>query len=176
MHEGALDQAALLGLRWGRADGAPVTRQAVVAAARSWLNTPFRHQGTLKGVGVDCGGLIVGVSIELGLIPANYQRFLPASVRGYARDPDGDLGRLLCDHYLTRIDPKDMRPGDVIVVRWDGPPRHAAFVAESAHGLTMIHADNERANKVVEHTVRVLSSKAAKMPKLAFAYSLPGVV
>ncbi len=176
MHDAALGQAAALGLRWGRADGIPVTREEVVAAARSWLGTPFKHQGTRKGVGVDCGGLVVGVSIELGLIPANYQRLLPANVRGYSRNPDGDLGRLLCDHYLTRIDPKDMRPGDIAVVCWDGPPRHAAIVADSPHGLTMIHADNERKHQVVEHTIRVLSSKAPKMPKLAFAYSLPGVV
>jgi cell wall-associated NlpC family hydrolase len=29
-------------------------RAAVVAEARSWLGTPFHHQGRVKAAGVDC--------------------------------------------------------------------------------------------------------------------------
>jgi hypothetical protein len=29
----------------------------ILAAARTWLGTPWSHQGRLKGVSVDCGGL-----------------------------------------------------------------------------------------------------------------------
>jgi hypothetical protein len=28
-----------------------VTREAIVAAARSWLGTPYHHQASVKGVG-----------------------------------------------------------------------------------------------------------------------------
>jgi hypothetical protein len=40
----------------------------IVAVARSWHGTPWRHQGRLKGVAVGCGGLIIGVGRELGLL------------------------------------------------------------------------------------------------------------
>lgn len=43
------------------------TSAHVIAAARGWLDTPFHHQGRLKGVGVDCIGLVVGVARELGV-------------------------------------------------------------------------------------------------------------
>ena len=39
-----------------------VTGQDVVAEARRWLGTPWRHQARLRGVGVDCGGLVVCVA------------------------------------------------------------------------------------------------------------------
>jgi NlpC/P60 family putative phage cell wall peptidase len=34
---------------------------AVVAEALTWLGTPYRHQGSRKGVGCDCLGLVLGV-------------------------------------------------------------------------------------------------------------------
>jgi hypothetical protein len=39
-----------------------VTREAIVAAARSWLGTPYHHQASLKGVGSDCIGVITALS------------------------------------------------------------------------------------------------------------------
>ncbi len=37
------------------------TRQAALACARTWLDTPYRHQASVRGVGTDCLGLIRGV-------------------------------------------------------------------------------------------------------------------
>ena len=38
---------------------------AVLAAARGWLGTPYRHQASVKGVGADCLGLVRGVWREM---------------------------------------------------------------------------------------------------------------
>ena len=48
----------------------PDQRAAVVAAARGWLQTPFHHGACVRGVGVDCLQLLIGVYGGLGLIPA----------------------------------------------------------------------------------------------------------
>ena len=37
----------------------------IVAAARGWIGTPYRHQGSRKGVGCDCLGLARGVWREV---------------------------------------------------------------------------------------------------------------
>ena len=37
----------------------------VLAIARAWIGTPYRHQGAVKGVGCDCLGLIRGIWREL---------------------------------------------------------------------------------------------------------------
>ena len=38
-----------------------LTRARIVAEARAWIGTPYRHQASLKGVGCDCLGLVRGV-------------------------------------------------------------------------------------------------------------------
>jgi NlpC/P60 family putative phage cell wall peptidase len=38
-----------------------ITPDLIVAEARSWIGTPYRHQASLKGVGCDCLGLVRGV-------------------------------------------------------------------------------------------------------------------
>ncbi|MEY4695743.1 MAG: Murein DD-endopeptidase MepS/Murein LD-carboxypeptidase precursor [Pseudomonadota bacterium] len=37
----------------------------VVAAARGWIGTPYRHQASAKGAGTDCLGLLRGVWREV---------------------------------------------------------------------------------------------------------------
>jgi NlpC/P60 family putative phage cell wall peptidase len=169
-----LKEAEQLGLRWGRSDGQEVARQAVVAEARSWIGTPYQHQGEMKGVGVDCGGLIRGVSVALGLIPANYKAFLPVSLMGYARRPDGYLGRDLCDLYWNRIELDALVPGDLVLFSYgnSGVPHHIGVIGDYPGGLSVIHALGPRTTKkVVEHRF-----DAKWRGRAIAAYSLPGVV
>ena len=37
----------------------------VLGIAETWIGTPYRHQGAVKGVGCDCLGLIRGIWREL---------------------------------------------------------------------------------------------------------------
>lgn len=41
------------------------TRAAILACAEAWLDTPYRHQSSVKHVGTDCLGLIRGIWREL---------------------------------------------------------------------------------------------------------------
>ncbi len=34
----------------------------IVALARAWIGTPYRHQASCRGAGTDCLGLLRGVS------------------------------------------------------------------------------------------------------------------
>lgn len=43
-----------------------MTEDVIVAAARRWLGTPYRHQASILGAGCDCLGLLRGVWRELG--------------------------------------------------------------------------------------------------------------
>ena len=44
-------------------------RDAVIAEARTWLNTPHHNGARIKGVGVDCGQFPLAVYEACGLIP-----------------------------------------------------------------------------------------------------------
>ncbi len=116
------------------------TREQIVTEARSYLGTPFHHQARLKGVGVDCVGLIVGVAHALELSSADCFR--------YPRRPNGMLVPELEKAGYREIPVDDAQPGDLLVF-WILParkiPQHLAIRTE--HGI--IHTD-ARARRVVE--------------------------
>jgi cell wall-associated NlpC family hydrolase len=43
-----------------------MTAAEIIAAARACLGTPFRHQGRLPGIGLDCAGVALHVAQAVG--------------------------------------------------------------------------------------------------------------
>lgn len=159
-------------LRFGREDGALVSRAAFVAEARSWIGTPYVHQHDAKGVGCDCGGLLRGASIALGLLPTNYLDLLPQA-RGYSQKPDGVVMQRSCEQFFRRITVAEIRPGDVLLFRFGPHPQHTAIVADrpNGSGLTMIHSLGPiHPCKVIEHGLDETWRR-----RIVAAYSIPGV-
>lgn len=143
-------------------------RERIVQEARGWLGTPYQHQQRLRGVGVDCVGLLVGVARTLGLVAADFD------VRGYSRQPDGQL-MARAGELLVRIDVAAMQAGDVVVMRFEQDPCHLAILADYpvvAGQLSIIHALTTRAGggRVVEHRL-----DATNMAKVMGAFQFPGV-
>lgn len=115
-----------------------MTSDDIIAVARECLGTPFRHQGRLVGVGLDCAGVAVHVMRRLG-IP--YE-----DMRGYPRIPyDGMIAEVL-DRQSHMMRVLDMQLGDVLLMRFAAEPQHVAICA----GDTIIHAF-ESSGRVVEH-------------------------
>lgn len=124
-----------------------VTRATIIAEARSWIGTRWRHQASLKGEACDCIGLIAGVARKLGIAEAEAfqadERF-----RGYGKTPDPAMLRLALAEYLdVTMGPL---PGDVILMRNDRDPQPSHFGILA--GDTMIHAYAQM-RKVVEHSI-----------------------
>ena len=108
--------------------------QRVVAATRRWLGTPYRHQGSRRGVGTDCLGLLRGVWREV-IGPE------PIAVPPYTRDwAEVDRREPLLHavgNFLVPAD--DVAPGAVLVFRWspDAAAKHCAIAVSASR---MIHA------------------------------------
>ena len=142
-------------------------RGDIVTEARTWTGTRYQHQQRMKGVAVDCAGLVIGVARELGLVPATFD------VNGYPRRPDGVSLVAECDRWMYRITRAEMQPGDVIVLRFDTDPQHVGILADYRHGgLSIIHAlsRGDGSGSVVEHRLDVTTLK-----RFVAAYRLPGV-
>lgn len=130
------------------------TVQTLLQIARSWLGTPFAHQGRQKGQRVDCLGLVIETCREAGLLPA---LGLPTTwdYVGYSRFPDqyGLVGHL--DAYLLAVLVGQMRVGDVAVFQTvSGLPAHLGFVADGAQPYSLLHAYGARTARqarVLEH-------------------------
>lgn len=102
-------------------NGLNETRAVVLATAAGWIGTPYRHQGSRKGVGCDCLGLVRGVWRQLyGTEPE-----MPGS---YAPDwaETGGEDRLMdaASRHCTELPISSAKPGDLLVFRWR--PHHAA--------------------------------------------------
>jgi NlpC/P60 family putative phage cell wall peptidase len=106
-------------------------RDLIIAEARTWIGTPFHHQGRVKGAGVDCIGLAIGVGKELGLVPTEF------NYDGYRRTP---YGRTLVDvmrdsGFVDEV--YEPHHGDILVFRIDMDPQHVGFLSDCG---TMIHS------------------------------------
>lgn len=114
-----------------------------IEVAMQCLGTPFKHQGRVAGLGLDCAGLFVHVCRELGLDHADAQ--------GYPRNPyDGQLeAQLDAQPCLERIDPKDASEGDILCMRIKRAPQHIAFHAGTINGqVCIVHASEEHGGTV----------------------------
>ena len=112
----------------------------VLAEARSWLGTPWHHQARVRGVGVDCGGLVIGAFKAAGILPADYDAGY------YGRHPD--IERLVGALSEYALEAQDIRPGDVLLFTIVGSPRHLAIATDRG----MIHAW-QGMKAVVEHGI-----------------------
>lgn len=104
------------------------TRAQIVAEARTWIGTPYQHQASLKGVGCDCIGLIIGVARVLGIPEAKaYDSDL--RYKGYGRPPNPKMLIAACDEYLDRVPVPNALPGDIALGRIEKEPQHFGILS-----------------------------------------------
>ena len=93
----------------------------VIEIAKSWLGTPYRHQGSLKGVGCDCLGLVRGIWRELyGNEPAQAGPYSQDWAECGGADAVLDAAKT---HFLSA---SEMTEGTLLVFRWkpEIPAKH----------------------------------------------------
>jgi NlpC/P60 family putative phage cell wall peptidase len=141
-----------------------MTREDIVAEARCWIGTPYRHQASLKGVGCDCLGLVRGVwRVLLGDEPERAPPYSPDWAEALQRET---LAQAAARH-LTPIACDAFAPGDVLLFRWRAhlPAKHMAIVGAPD---TMIHAHDGAA--VIEVAIAPWWRR-----RLAYAFRFPGL-
>lgn len=137
-----------------------VMRVQVVTCARGYIGTKWHHQGRVKGVGVDCAGLLICVARDLGLADVKYSN--------YSRYPDGTL-EAVCTEHMSAIHADDAMPGDVLVFTFDTQAQHLGIVAQYGYQATVVHAYAD-ARRVVENAI-----DPVWRPRIRGAYRIPGV-
>ncbi len=99
----------------------------VVEAARGWIGTPYRHQGSAKGIGCDCLGLVRGLWREIyGEEPEKTGAYSPDwAERGAGDRLNAAAGR----HCVAVGSLDDALPGDLLLFRWRPgiPAKHAGI-------------------------------------------------
>jgi len=158
-----------------------ITRAAIVAEARGWIGTPYRHQASRKGVGCDCLGLVRGVWRAL-IGPE------PEATPPYAADwAEASGSEALADaalRHLVAIDCSAFAAGDVLLFRWRAGfiAKHAAIVTDCAcpDRKTGTHFSGTCApDRMVHAHDGAAVAEVAIAPwwrrRLAYAFRFPGV-
>lgn len=112
---------------------------AIVAEARGWIGTPYRHQASVCGVGCDCLGLLRGVWRALyGPEP----EVVPAYTEDWA-EPDHREVLMEAAARLLVAKPRGLAMrGDVLLFRMrDGSiAKHLGIQSEIGPGAAFVHA------------------------------------
>jgi hypothetical protein len=152
-----------------------ITREAIVACARTYIGTKFQHQGRLRGRGLDCIGLPIMVAVELGIRDRDGNPATPMMFGSYPPQPVGRAAavRKECERLLIEKPIADARPGDVVAIRLPLEPCHIAMIAELELSRcimpSLIHA-YASSKKVVEH---ILDDRWRW--RIDGAFSFPGI-
>lgn len=88
---------------------------AVLREAEGWMGTPYRHGGSLKGVGCDCLGLVRGIWRALyGNEPEDPGAYAP----DWAEAGGSDSLIEAANRHMAGKPVEAMRPGDLLIFRW----------------------------------------------------------
>lgn len=127
-----------------------ILRKDIVEKGREYINTPFHHQGRVKGVGVDCAGFIICLCKELNIDVYD--------VQGYNRIPTQGIFLNTVENQLIKIDIKEVKAGDIMIFHFGAEAQHIALVSEVDDKISIIHAYSQ-IKKVVEHDLDELWTK-----------------
>jgi NlpC/P60 family putative phage cell wall peptidase len=114
-------------------------RDDVVAHARRWLGTPYRHQASVHGAGADCLGLIRGVWRDLyGSEPETP----PPYSRDWAEVGGDEVLWAGAERHLVEKDPDQMARGDTLLFRMrDGMvAKHLGILSDDGPVPRFIHS------------------------------------
>jgi NlpC/P60 family putative phage cell wall peptidase len=137
-------------------------RAAVVAEARAWLGTPYHHRALLKGVGVDCAQLPIGVFAGVGLIARFDTGEYPADWHMH-KEEERYLGFVL--RFASEIAPEDAQAGDLVLFKFGRAFSHGAIIV--APGV-IIHASRKDHGVILDDLDRDID--LTDRPRRYFSY------
>jgi cell wall-associated NlpC family hydrolase len=133
-----------------------VTIEQIVSSARTYIGTPFRHQGREKGKACDCVGLPLMVGEELGLVDTLGNPFTRYDHVNYGAQPGDDMVLRICRQRLVEMpEGHQIQPGDLLAIKNPRIACHVGIATMLQGSLGVIHAlDISGIRRVVEHGLR----------------------
>ena len=111
----------------------------IVAEARAWIGTPYRHQASARGAGTDCLGLLRGIWRS---VRGEEPEAMPAYTEDWAEASGRETLWAAAERWLVGKAIADHAAGDVLLFRMrDGAiAKHVGIGAFAGGDPTFIHA------------------------------------
>ena len=116
-----------------------IARDDIVAEARGWIGTPYRHQASARGAGCDCLGLLRGVwRVCLGVEP----EVLPPYSADWDEIAKQEVLLNAARFHLVERSYEQLSPGDVILfrMRQKAVAKHLGICSEVGRVTRFVHA------------------------------------
>lgn len=136
-----------------------ITREAIVAEARTWEKTRYQHQGRVKRVAVDCIGVPGMTALNCGVEGGREWRDDP-DMHNYGPQPDPAFLWAACERFLIQIPIDAATLGDLLVIAFPRQPQHFAIISR-INPIYVIHAYLQR-RKVVEQSLPIAKGKTLR--------------
>ena len=106
----------------------------IAKAACEWLGTPHINNAKVKGVGVDCGMLLIAALEDSGTIPKNDIKIKPYSNEWHLHR-DEEWFKSYVEQYCDKVD--DLQVGDFLLYQYGRCVSHGAVYIGNN---TVVHA------------------------------------
>lgn len=145
--------------------------QEIVKETLEWVGTPYHHQARIKGIGVDCAQLLVGVAYNCGILNDEDLKLIPTnySVEWNIHNREEVMLGILQDMGCTPVEGVP-EPGDIIAFRVGRAYGHLGIIVTSTE---FVHAELQGSTRGSYNgkVVRVhMAGEWAKMDKLFFKF------
>jgi NlpC/P60 family putative phage cell wall peptidase len=107
-------------------------RRALVDEARTWIGTPYRQLGDVKGIACDCSMLLVRCLVDTGIVEAFDPRPYPPTWFLHQADE-----RYIDWLSIVAVEVETPQPGDFVTVKIGRAFAHSGIVSDAEH---LIHA------------------------------------
>ena len=115
-------------------------KKLIFTKAREYVGTPFHQQGRVKGLGMDCVGIMLCVGEDLGLRYKDGRPIRRFDYMNYGLYPVLDEMQREMKKIFTEKPLAEISPGDILTMRAPFLVHHIAIVSELQGGLGIIHA------------------------------------
>jgi hypothetical protein len=129
------------------------TRADIIKQARHYLKTPFQHQARVRGVGMDCVGLILSIGEDLKLLDSTGVAIRRNDYLSYSAQPSDSFVQEEMKRRLILKPWQSMQPGDAVTMKLPFHPCHAGIISENSGMLYIVHAFGGIKYEVTEHII-----------------------
>jgi NlpC/P60 family putative phage cell wall peptidase len=140
-------------------------RRQIVLEAKTWIGTPYHHKAKVKGTGVDCAMLVVGIAENLGYIEKGIEPPVYSN-EWHLHNKEEKLLQTLEAYGCTQIENDEAQYGDILTFKYGRCSSHLAILLKDNY---IIHARVDY-KKVVQHELTGDSLK-----RWHKTYRFPGV-
>lgn len=105
-------------------------RQAIAEEALTWIGTPYRNVGRIKGVGTNCAQFIYAVALAAGAIPADAPEPRWYTPQLATNSKEERLASYVLSYGAREIAQAEAATGDVVLFKSGLSHGHAALILD----------------------------------------------